>query len=242
MQRLIHFAAAVFAFAGVASAETQFREIVVAPEAGAMAKVVGDLRGLKPGDRLVISAQDPATGQRQVLAAEVRGTMRTEPAVGAPQAIVETPMTVVVSPERTVVFREVGTAVEFINVDPATRKVTVLGEGGQEQIFYPDEKAVRSLATIRPGQKIFLSYRFNEAGQAEALVRTGRPVVRRGATVQVIAADAVARSLVVRGLGGNRETFVVDDEAVADLVDLKQGDIVMVGLQDERIVAITRKR
>ena len=139
-------------------------------------------------------------------------------------------------------FREVGTAVEFINVDFATRKVTVLGEGGQEQVFYADEKAVRSLATIQPGQKIFLSYRFNEAGKAEALVRTGRPVARRGATVQVIAADPVARTLVVRGLGGDRQTFVVDDDAIADLVDLKQGDIVLVGLRDERVIVITRKR
>jgi hypothetical protein len=241
--------AVLFAAASMASDETAVREIdVVTPEQGASAKVVGDLRGLKPGDRLVISVQDPASGKRQMVAAEVRGTMRSEPAeeasrpVAEPAPPIEPRKTFVTSSERTVVFKEVGTAVEFVNVDPATRKVTVLGEHGQEQIFYADDKAMRSLATIQPGQKIFLSYRFNEAGRAEALVRTGRSTARKGATIQVIAADPAARTLVVRSLGGQRETLVVDEEAAADLASLKVGDIVLVGLRDDRVMAITRKR
>ena len=101
---------------------------------------------------------------------------------------------------------------------------------------------MRSLVTVVPGQKVYLSYRFNEAGHAEALVRTGRPTARRGATVEVISTDPAARSLVVRGLGGERQTLRVDDEAANDLAVLKQGDIVLIGLKDERVMAITRKR
>ena len=72
-------------------------------------------------------------------------------------------------------------------------------------------------------------------------MRTGRPTARRGATVEVIATDPAARSLVVRGLGGERQTFRVDDGSKRFAV-LKQGDIVLIGVKDERVMAITRKR
>ena len=93
-----------------------------------------------------------------MLAAEVRGTMRGEAVAEAPRTVVAT-STIVEGPktyvgsERTIVFTEVGTAVEFLSLDPATRKVTVLGEHGQEQIFYADEKAMRSLVTVVPGRE-----------------------------------------------------------------------------------------
>jgi hypothetical protein len=242
MKHSTHAIVAAVLFAGVASADTLVRIDGSTAEEPVTARVVGDLRGLKPGDRFVVSAQDPSTGKRQLLSAEVRGTLREEPAADAPRSSLKKATTFVVTPQRSVVFREVGTAVELVEVDPSTRKVTVLGESGGEQAFYADEKAMRSLASIRPGETVFLSYRFNEAGKAEALVRTGRPVVRRGATVQVITADPVARRLVVRGPSGSHETFVVDDEALADLLDLKQGDTVLVGLRNEHVVVVTPKQ
>jgi hypothetical protein len=59
----------------------------------------------------------------------------------------------------------------LINLDPSTRKVTVLGDRGLKRVFRVDEKAVLSLTDVRPDQKVLFSYRFDVAGKPEAVVQ-----------------------------------------------------------------------
>ena len=49
-----------------------------------------------------------------------------------------------------------GTAVEFINLDPKAKKVTVLGDRGLKRVFVVDDKAMVSLTDVKPGQKVLL--------------------------------------------------------------------------------------
>ena len=182
---------------------------------------------VKPGDKITISLLDGATGERRMVTAVVSGTLSMGPAAN--------------TVERTVVFKQVGTPLEILALDPGARKLAVLNEDGQRKVLYVDEATMESLSTLQPGQRIFLSYRFNEDGKAEAIVRPGRPTVTRGATASVVATDPSGKTLTIREAGGSRRTYGVEKDAAKDLRVLGQGDTVLVGLRDEKVVAITRK-
>lgn len=180
---------------------------------------MGDWRGAKPGDRITINLRDEATGASQAITAVVSGTMsgpRPEPASGG-----------------TIVFRDPGTAVEFVNLDPVTRNITVIGETGQRQIFHVDESAYLRLAAVEPGEKVFLSYRFNADGKAEALVRLAprggqaRGTRTRSWTGEIVSMDVPSRSVTIRTGDGGTRTLVVHDATL--LESLEAGDRVVVG-------------
>jgi hypothetical protein len=182
---------------------------------------------VKPGDKITITVHDGATGERQTVSAVVSGISSMGPAANRV--------------ERTVVFKQVGTPLEILALDPAARKLSVLNENGQRKVLYVDEATMESLSVLQPGQRIFLSYRFNEDGKAEAIVRPGRPTVSRGTTASVVATDPSGKTLTIREAGGSRRTYGVEKDAAKDLRVLGQGDTVLVGLRDEKVVAITRK-
>jgi hypothetical protein len=189
-------------------------------------ELVGD-RGVKPGDRITLTMVDGTTGRTQTVTAVVNGTASVSPA----------PM----ARETTVVFRQVGTPMEFIAIDPATRRLTVLDAEGDRKILYVDEAAVSALSALEPGERFFLSYRFNQEARAEALIHTWPPAVTHGAEVSVLAADPAARTLVFRNAGGERHTLAVEPDAARELRGLRSGDTVLIAYRDDHVVAITRK-
>jgi len=73
--------------------------------------------------------------------------------------------------DETVKAKPAGTAIESIDLDAATRKVTVLGDQGLKRVFVVDEKVLVSLTDLQPAQKVFLSYRFDVDGKTEAVIR-----------------------------------------------------------------------
>ena len=126
-----------------------------------------------------------------------------------------------------------------------------------------DEKTLVSLGDVQPGQRLFVSYRFDRNGRPEAVVRTGvagvvgttttttrtaaapAPAARSqtalGGAVEVVAADPLTRRLKVRTATGER-TLIVDDMALVDLQALKAGDTALLTLEGERVLVITRQR
>jgi hypothetical protein len=201
------------------------------------------LSGVKPGDRVTFTIRDEATGQRQVVTAVVSDATAAEAAPG-----------------QTVLVKEAGTAVEFINLDPVTRKVSVLGERGEKQVVV-DQGTLNALSGVKPGQKVFLSHRFDEAGRTEARVRVAptpgppaetspgaraarlRNTVRleRGTTAEVVAADAAARTVTVRTDAGESRTLAVDEATARELAGLRTGDVVVVTLDGATVVVLGRK-
>jgi len=191
-------------------------------------RVLSGLRTVRPGDKITISVRDEFTNQRKVVTAFVAGTIMSK----RPAA-------------RTVVMKQPGTAVEFVNMDPTARRITVLDEYGEERIFHVDERAMLSMTDVRPGQRVFLSYRYNIHGQPEAVVRvapsSASMMLRTGGVVEVISADPVRRTLTFRSDSGERRTLLVDDRAVLNLRDVRVGDSILVGTEDDRVVVITRR-
>ena len=193
------------------------------------------LERVKPGDTIdiTVTGDGPA---RQVITAVVSGTVVSRGLEGRPTA------------EKAVMLKPAGTAVELINLDPSTRKVTVLGDRGLKRVFRVDEKAVLSLTDVRPGQKVLLSYRFDVAGKPEAVVQvkpaTVLPNVKieRGTAFEVVSADPLAKAITVRREGGERETFMVDDRAAAELRGLDAGERVFITLENGNVAVITRTK
>jgi len=191
-------------------------------------RLLGGLRTVRPGDKITISVRDEFTGQRKVVTAFVAGTITSKkPAM------------------RTVIMKQPGTAVEFVNLDPAARKITVLGESGEEQIFQVDEKAILSMADVRPGQRVFLSYRYDINGRPEAVVRVAPGntpmMIQTGSVVEVISTDPLEKTLTVLSDNGERRTLLVDERAALNLRDLRAGDSILVRTEDDRVVVITRR-
>lgn len=179
----------------------------------------GGFRAARPGDRITIRVRDEATGRSQAITAIVSGAMngpRLEPASGG-----------------TILFRAPGTAVEFLNLDPVTRNITVIGEAGQRQVFHVDESAYLRLAAVEPGEKVFLSYRFDAEGKAEALVRVApreaqtRASRALGWTGEVVSMDVPSGRVTIRTGDGGTRTLVVHDAGL--LESLEEGDRVVVG-------------
>ena len=192
-------------------------------------RVLSGLRVVRPGDKITISVRDEFTGQRKVVTAFVAGTITT---AGKRSAM------------RTVIMKQPGTAVEFVNMDPTARKITVLGEYGEQQIFEVDEKAMLSMADVRPGQKVFLSYRYDINGRPEAVVRvapSSTPMIQTGASVDVISTDPLEKTLTIRSDSGERRTLAVDERAALNLRDLRVGDSILVKMEGDRVVVITRR-
>lgn len=197
-------------------------------------KALGGLQTVKPGDKISITVRDEATGQRRMVTAFMSGAVTSKPPVSA---------------EKTVIVKQTGTPVEFINVDPAAKKITVLSESGNRQTFRVDENAMVRLSDVKPGQKVFLSYRFDKQGKPEAVVRVGRAsdptsVVRidPGASVEVVSADPLAKTLTIRTESGDRQTLFVDEKAVVNLKDLRAGETILVTLEGDKVVLVTRKQ
>jgi hypothetical protein len=134
---------------------------------------------------------------------------------------------------------------EFVSLDPDTRKVTLIGTDGERQTFRVDDRTMLSLSDVRPGRKLLVSYRYDRDGRPEAIVRvaSAAPVVRLddGSAVEVVSANPAANTLTIRTDGGGRRTLVVDDRAAIALRDLRAGDSVVLGLQDDRVMVISRK-
>jgi hypothetical protein len=186
-------------------------------------EAMGTLRTVRPGDTITIATRDDYTGSRRMVNAIVSGTAnswrterRAEPA-------------------------------EFVGLDPDTRRVTVIGEDGERQVFRVDDQAILSLSDARPGRKLLVSYRYDRQGRPEAVVRVASaaaaPVLRvdGGSTVEVVSANPSTNTLTIRTDEGRRRTLVVDDRAAIALKHLKAGDSVILGLEDDRVMVISRK-
>ena len=205
------------------SADPSARTLTVRDDSGPSTLLVedpamGTLRTVRPGDRITISTRDEYTGHRRAVTAIVSGT--------ASSGYTERPA-------------------ELVSLDPDTRRVTVIGEGGERQVFRVDDRTVLSLSDAAPGRKLLVSYRYDRDGRPEAIVRvaSATPVVRLddGSAVEVISANPAANTLTIRTDRGGRRTLVVDDRAAIALKDLRAGDSVVLGLQDDRVMVISRK-
>jgi uncharacterized protein YndB with AHSA1/START domain len=244
----------------VVSADTSARTLTVRSGAGTSTLRVDQgaldgLRDVKPGDKITITLRDEATGRRQMVSAVVSGTISGTPGAVAPSG--EAPVSV--RAERTVVLKQAGTAVELLSLDPATRRLVVVGDGGAKQVLNVDEKTLLSLADVKPGQRLFVSYRFDRDGKPEAVVRVGAArvtttittttptaptapsVTLEGGTVEVVSTDPLTRRLKIRTEAGDQRTLVVDDMALVDLQALKPGDTALLTLEGDRVLVITRK-
>ena len=197
-------------------------------------RALADLQRVKPGDKISVTVRDDASGRRQIVTAIVNGTITSKPEETAA--------------DKTVMLKSSGTPVEFINLDPKAKKVTVLGDHGLKRVFVVDEKAMVSLTDVKPGQKVLLSYRFDAEGKPEAVVRvTPAPVLPKvrlegGTAVEVVSTYPSAKTLTVRREGGESQTLMVDDQAVLELNDLKTGESVLVTLKDGKVAVISRTR
>jgi len=220
----------------VISADTSAKTLTIRGDDGQSTlfvddRAIGSLEAVRPGDKITVATRDEATGRRRYVTAIVNGTV-TRP-----------------SAEKTVVIREQGAPVGFVNLDPDTRKITVVDDYGDKKVYRVEDNAMLSVSDLRPGQKVRLSYRFDRDGRPEAVVRVASspvvvaptPVTRveGGSTVEVLSTDPVARTLTIRS-DGKRRTLYVDDRAALSLRDLKSGDSVVLGLEDDRVVVISR--
>jgi len=188
-------------------------------------RAIGSLGTVRPGDTITVATRDEATGRRRYVTAIVNGTVTRQPTA-----------------EKTVVIREQGAPVGFVNLDPDTRKITVVDDYGDRKVYRVEDNAMLSVSDLRPGQKVRLSYRFDRDGRPEAVVRVASTPVTRvegGSTVEVLSTDPVARTLTIRS-DGKRRTLYVDDRAALSLRDLRSGDSVVLGLEDDRVVVISR--
>src|SRR5262249_28906005 len=86
------------------------------------------LEGLRPGDRISISVEDPVSGQARAITATV------DDASGMRSAASDTRPALTVGSIRSVTWLGAGEAVEFRSWDPATRIVTV-DQYGQQRMF-----------------------------------------------------------------------------------------------------------
>lgn len=200
-------------------------------------RILGSLRDVGPGDRITISVRDDFGRRRKVTAFVADSPRYTRYSYRYKRPA-----------RRTVIMRQPGTAVEFVNLDPPTRTITVLGDYGERQTFHVDDRAMLSLADVRPGQRVMLSYRFDINGRPEAVVRvvpTSRTLslarLQSGAMVEVVSADPFERTLTIRGDSGESRTLLVDESALLDLRDLRFGDSVLVRTEDDRVVLISRR-
>lgn len=240
----------------VISADTSARTLRIKSGTGSSTLRVDEaalesLQGVKPGDKITITLRDEATGRRQMVSAVVSGTISGTP-TAVPRAE-EAPVSV--RAEQTVVLKQAGTPVELLSLDPATRRLVVVGDGGAKQVLQVDDRTLVSLADVKPGQKLFVSYRFDRNGKPEAVVRVGASSVTTttttttvppalklpGRAVEVVATDPLTRRLMIRTVGGQQRTLVVDDMALVDLQTLKAGDTAFVTLEGDRVLVITRK-
>jgi hypothetical protein len=240
----------------VVSTDAAARTLTIRSDSGTSTLAVepGALRsleGLRPGDRISITTQDPGTGQSRAITATVDGTAgaRTESDGAAPPPL---PGTV-----RTVTWLGPGQAVTFRSWDPATRRL-VVDVDGVDRYFLIDENADVDLDALLPGQDVLLSWRFNKAGNAEAVIRTiparatartlggsavdlkTSPVRMRG-PVEVLSADPVNRTLRVRDERGVVVTFPVDAKAVVSLEAVRGGDLVLLSWRNDRVTLITKR-
>ena len=191
--------------------------------------VLEGLRAVRAGDRVTISVRDEITVPRKTVTAFVAGSMTP--------AMIKRPAV------RTVITKQAGTPVEFVNLDPTARRITVLDEYGEEQVLHLDQRALLAMTDVRPGQKVFLSYRFDINGRPEAVVRVAASsssmVVQSGQIVEVIAADPLGRTLTFRTDAGDSRTLLVDQRALVHLRDVRAGDSILMRTEDGRVVVIT---
>jgi hypothetical protein len=241
----------------VVAPDTAARTLTVRGDAGSSTLPVdetalGGLQGLQPGDTITISVRD-ATGERRAVTAIVNGTLSTARASerSAPRgtsssaAIDPTPVVAIESATGPLVVRETpGTTVELANLDPKTRKVTLIDSQGDKRVYHVDANESLQVGQLEPGQKLLLSYRFGRDAKTEAVVRV-MPAVRParsavGSTsVEVVSINRAANTLTVRDADGQR-TYVVDPRVDFDINELKSGEAVVIGLQGERIVVLRR--
>jgi len=201
------------------------------------------LEGLQPGSQITITVRNAATGRQEAITAIVNGTLRTQP---KPASVVET--------TSTTIRREVGTPVEVRGIDRATRKL-IVRNGEKDQVFVIGHDAQVDFDELAPGQRVLLSWRFNRAGEPEAIIRvtpapavttsvrtvTKTEVLRVPGPVEVISADPEAKTLTIRGEGGESQTVLVDDLALANLHNLKAGDSVLLSWGGDRVIVIAKK-
>jgi hypothetical protein len=237
----------------VVSADPSARTLTIRSDAGTSTLLVGvdalrSLEGLTPGDRISISVQDPATGQSRAISATVDGAARARGAADTAPAPTVRKIT-------TVTWLGSGDPVEFRSWDPVTRRLTVRAEG-QDQVFVIDRDADVDFDTLVPGQQVLLSWRFNKAGKAEAVIRTlplratavrsdpiglkTAPVRMRG-PVEVVSTNPGSRTLRVRDEHGLVVALPVDEKAVVSLEAVKAGDLILLSWRNDRVTLITRK-
>jgi hypothetical protein len=244
----------------VVSADPSARTLSIKSGAGSSTLRVDEgalegLRGVKPGDKITITLRDEATGKRQLVSAVVSGTISGTPPAGP--RVDETPVSV--RAEQTVVLKQAGTAVELLSLDPATRRLVVVGDGGAKQVLNLDDKTLLALGDVQPGDRLFVSYRFDRNGKPEAVVRVGAsrvtsttttttttqvaPALKlEGGAVEVVSTDPLTRRLKIRAAGGEQRTLVVDDMALVDLQALKAGDTALLQMEGDRVLVITRQK
>ena len=250
----------------VVSTDSATKTLTVRSDAGSSTLAVdepalGNLQRLQPGDTITISVRDAVTGERRAVTAIVNGTLSTAgPSArasggtysgsgggaysaagtlssGAPAAVDtgEGPL---------LVGDAAGTTVELTNLDPQTRKVTLIDSQGDKRVYRVDANDSVQVGSLQPGEKLLLSYRFGRDAKTEAVVRVV-PAVRvvRGAVastrVEVVSINPRANTLTVRDAGRQR-TYIVDPQTGFDITELKTGDAVVIGLQGERVVVLRR--
>jgi hypothetical protein len=182
---------------------------------------------VRPGDRITITVRDDATGQRHAITAVVNGTVGdvAEPVPGGP-----------------VTIKDAAVPMRLVSLDRDAKKINIIDDRGLEQVFLVDERALLSAPDVKPGDLVMLGYRFSKDGKPEAVIRVAPADRTRGTVVQVISTDAAARTLTILRPGADVRTLAVDNMAAVSLKDLKRGETVILELDGDKVVVITRKQ
>lgn len=198
-------------------------------------RAVAGLVALDAGDKLTLTVRDEATGEERILTSFVTSVVRKEPTERSTRSALDE-------------------TVQIVSIDPSTRTLMVQNGRGERQVVRVDERLVAGFRDLRPGEKVGLGWRYREGGRAEPVLEIQKqppsaplPIpekVPSGVSVEVVATDPIARTLIVRPEGQAERLLLVYDRLVETLKKLQVGDIVVLtgDESDDRVAEISQRR